>query len=299
MRGAAGRVLAFEVDEALAGEATRRLASRPWIEMRHGDASGPLGETFDAILVNAGVTHPLDSWLDALAPGGRLMLPLTATMPATASTLGKGLVFLLTKDEAGAFAARVIAVVAVYSALGHPRSRAERRHRQGPDGWTGALDRRQAAAPRSARAGCLMLAARPRLLPVHSSVSRNGAIRWPVHRAAPRSRRAFRTRRLVVGGDQSDSGCFSGGVELLDRASRRLLASRASRRHAASTASIRFFPTQPLEHAGRTGQPVGREARGCAVERMGRGVERFGIALPPRRFRWRRAAPDSLPEKLE
>lgn len=35
-----------------------------------------------------------------------------------ASTLGKGLVFLLAKDEAGAFAARVIAVVAVYSALG-------------------------------------------------------------------------------------------------------------------------------------------------------------------------------------
>jgi protein-L-isoaspartate(D-aspartate) O-methyltransferase len=116
--GRTGRVLAFEVDETLAAEATRRLASRPWIEIRHGDASGPLGETFDAILVNAGVTHPLDSWLDALAPGGRLMLPLTATMSATESTLGKGLVFLLTGDETGGFAARVIAVVAVYSALG-------------------------------------------------------------------------------------------------------------------------------------------------------------------------------------
>ena len=111
-------MLAFEVDETLAAEATRRLASRPWVEVRHGDASGPLDETFDAILVNAGVTHPLDSWLDALAPGGRLMLPLTATMPATESTLGKGLVFLLTREEAGGFAARVIAVVAVYSALG-------------------------------------------------------------------------------------------------------------------------------------------------------------------------------------
>jgi protein-L-isoaspartate(D-aspartate) O-methyltransferase len=116
--GATGRVLAFEVDETLAAEATRRLASRPWIEIRHGDASGPLRETFDAILVNVGVTHPLESWLDALAPGGRLMLPLTATMPARESTLGKGPVFLITKDEAGALAARVIAVVAVYSALG-------------------------------------------------------------------------------------------------------------------------------------------------------------------------------------
>jgi protein-L-isoaspartate(D-aspartate) O-methyltransferase len=116
--GSTGRVVAFEVDEALAAGATRRLASRPWIEVRHGDASGPRGETFDAILVNAGVTHPLDSWLDGLAPGGRLMLPLTMTMPAMGSTLGKGVVVLLTRDETGAFGARVIAVVAVYSALG-------------------------------------------------------------------------------------------------------------------------------------------------------------------------------------
>jgi protein-L-isoaspartate(D-aspartate) O-methyltransferase len=116
--GPTGRVLAFEVDEALSSGASRRLASRPWIEVRHGDASGPLGDTFDAILVNAGVTHPLDSWLDALAPGGRMMLPVTMTMPAMGSSLGKGVVVLLTKDEAGAFAARVVGVVAVYSALG-------------------------------------------------------------------------------------------------------------------------------------------------------------------------------------
>ena len=116
--GSAGRVLAFEVDEALAGEAKRSLASRPWIEARHGDASAPLGETFDAILVNAGVTHPLDTWLDALAPAGRMMLPLTAMMPAMGSTLGKGLVLLATRDEAGELTARVITVVAVYSAVG-------------------------------------------------------------------------------------------------------------------------------------------------------------------------------------
>src|SRR5207244_463389 len=42
------------------------------------------------LLINAGVTHPLDSWLDAMAPGGRLMLPITAAMPAMGATLGKG-----------------------------------------------------------------------------------------------------------------------------------------------------------------------------------------------------------------
>ena len=116
--GPAGRVLAFEVDKELAAEATRRLASRRWIEVRHGDATGPLGEPFDAILVNAGVTHPLDTWLDALVPGGRMMLPLTVAMPAMGATLGKGLVLLLTRDESGAFSARVVTVAAVYSAVG-------------------------------------------------------------------------------------------------------------------------------------------------------------------------------------
>jgi len=68
--------------------------------------------------VNAGVTHPLDSWLDALAPGGRMMLPVTTSMPAMGSTLGKGVVLLIVRDESGSFNARVITVVAVYSALG-------------------------------------------------------------------------------------------------------------------------------------------------------------------------------------
>ena len=67
--GPAGRVVAYEVDEELAGEARRNLASRPWVDVRHGDATEPIGGGFDAILVNAGVTHPLDTWLDALAPG--------------------------------------------------------------------------------------------------------------------------------------------------------------------------------------------------------------------------------------
>lgn len=116
--GPDGRVLAFDVDDALVDRAQRNLASRPWIEARHGDASAPFGETFDAILVNAGVTHPLDVWLDALEPGGRMIVPITASMPAIGSPLGKGLVLFVTKDAAGGFAARVVTVVAVYSALG-------------------------------------------------------------------------------------------------------------------------------------------------------------------------------------
>ncbi len=114
--GPTGRVVAFEIDATLAAEARQNLASTPWVEVRHQDASQPLGEMFDAILVNAGVTHPLNTWLDALAPGGRIVLPLTATMPAMGSRIGKGLVFALTQTTTGDYAARVLSVVAIYSA---------------------------------------------------------------------------------------------------------------------------------------------------------------------------------------
>ena len=115
--GAGGRVVAFEVDEGLATEARQNLAPLAWVDVRHGDASR-IDLAFDAILVNAGVTHPLDAWLDALAVGGRMVLPITSTMPAMGKTLGKGLVFHLTKTSATEFAARVFSVVAVYSAVG-------------------------------------------------------------------------------------------------------------------------------------------------------------------------------------
>jgi protein-L-isoaspartate(D-aspartate) O-methyltransferase len=116
--GPTGRVVAFEVDETLAWEARQNLASVPWVVANHGDGSQIAGETFDAILVNAGVTHPLDAWLDALAVGGRMILPLTATMAAMASTLGKGLVLAVTKENQTELAARVLTFVAIYSAVG-------------------------------------------------------------------------------------------------------------------------------------------------------------------------------------
>jgi protein-L-isoaspartate(D-aspartate) O-methyltransferase len=55
-----------------------------------------LGESFGAILVNAGATHPRETWLDALSPGGRLVLPLT--IDDRVAPLGKGIVVLVTND---------------------------------------------------------------------------------------------------------------------------------------------------------------------------------------------------------
>jgi protein-L-isoaspartate(D-aspartate) O-methyltransferase len=114
--GETGHVLAIDIDEALAADAGRRLASRPWIAVQAGNGTGPWPDAFDAILINAGVTHPRDEWLDALKPGGRLVLPLTVTMPAM-GPIGKGPMLRLTRTVDGAFTVEPVTVVAIYSAV--------------------------------------------------------------------------------------------------------------------------------------------------------------------------------------
>jgi protein-L-isoaspartate(D-aspartate) O-methyltransferase len=115
--GPTGRVLALEVDSALATEASHNLGAFGWVEVRNGDGSDPLQEIFDAVVIHAGVTHPLDAWLDALAAGGRMILPLTATMPQM-GPLGKGMTFLLTNEGEWEISARPLNFVAIYSAIG-------------------------------------------------------------------------------------------------------------------------------------------------------------------------------------
>ena len=89
--GESGRVLAYEADAQLAARARAALTPIPWVTVVSEARVDRFDEAFDAILVNAGVTHPLDAWLDALAPGGRMILPMTATMPAM-GPIGKGFV---------------------------------------------------------------------------------------------------------------------------------------------------------------------------------------------------------------
>lgn len=115
--GPTGRVVAVEVDEALATEARANLASMPWVEVRRNDGAEVDGP-FDAVLVNAGVTHPQGSWLDALAPDGRLLLPLTVSMPGMGASLGKGVMLMIKRTPAGDFVPEVQGFVSIYSALG-------------------------------------------------------------------------------------------------------------------------------------------------------------------------------------
>ena len=115
--GSSGRIVAYDVDGTLAAEARQNLAAIACVDVRHGDGSQPMAERFDAILVNAGVTHPLDVWLDALAPGGKMILPLTSTTIPMGATIGKGLVFVVSRESHTLFSARPLSIVAIYSAL--------------------------------------------------------------------------------------------------------------------------------------------------------------------------------------
>jgi protein-L-isoaspartate(D-aspartate) O-methyltransferase len=76
--GPDGQVTAVEHDAGLAARARRNLA--PWrqVELVAGDGRAHDPGAVDAVVVFAGCTHPAPLWLDRLAEGGRLMMPLTA-----------------------------------------------------------------------------------------------------------------------------------------------------------------------------------------------------------------------------
>jgi protein-L-isoaspartate(D-aspartate) O-methyltransferase len=115
--GPSGRVWALDVDPSLAERARANVAEWPWIEVTHGDGRAGLPPGADVVLIHAGATHVLDEWLDALADGGRLLVPLTGAMPAMGASLGKGMMLRVTRTGPD-WTARVSSMVAIYSLVG-------------------------------------------------------------------------------------------------------------------------------------------------------------------------------------
>jgi protein-L-isoaspartate(D-aspartate) O-methyltransferase len=117
-----GKVFAYEIDAELAERATANLAhsndendaKNITVQHRSG-AEGPLPEC-DAIYVSAGATSPLDIWLDALLPGGRLVFPLTPDGPG--GTPGAGGMLLVTRTSADKFDARFVMPVMFVPCVG-------------------------------------------------------------------------------------------------------------------------------------------------------------------------------------
>jgi protein-L-isoaspartate(D-aspartate) O-methyltransferase len=147
--GAGGSVVAYEIAPDLAEAAARNLRDLPNVTVHpRSAAEGPLPPC-DAVYVSAGATSPLDVWLDALKPGGRLLFPLTAL--ETAVGLPAGAMLLVTRTEdperfdarfvcpaafipcAGAFDEDAAVKLAAAFKRGDARSVRSLRHRSSPD----------------------------------------------------------------------------------------------------------------------------------------------------------------------
>ena len=109
--GSAGRVVAYEVEADLAARAGANLAHFGHVTVRAESASVGALPAADVIYVNAGATHPLASWLDALKVGGRLIFPLTPHE-------GFGCMLLVTRKSTAAYAAKALLRVAFIPCIG-------------------------------------------------------------------------------------------------------------------------------------------------------------------------------------
>lgn len=109
--GAEGAVVASEIDPDLAARARENLSAYSNVEVHSADGGEFDPGECDAMLINAGVTHPHPVWLDRLREGGRLVLPITF---ATSETLGAGLMTRIVRRVNG-FSMDGITPVGIYS----------------------------------------------------------------------------------------------------------------------------------------------------------------------------------------
>jgi protein-L-isoaspartate O-methyltransferase len=114
--GPSGSVVGVEIDPALAARAELNLRSYGTCRVvTHNGTLDHFG-TFDAIFVNAGCTRPHSIWLDQLAVGGRLLIPLTVELP-TMPGIGAGSMLLVTRGEAE-YSAKFTASVGIFHCEG-------------------------------------------------------------------------------------------------------------------------------------------------------------------------------------
>jgi protein-L-isoaspartate(D-aspartate) O-methyltransferase len=117
--GLDGRVTAIEFDPELATRARINLQRWPNIEVIHGDGTATPFQKADVIYVSAGTTRPADLWLDQLAEGGRLSVPLTIDTAYSEqwAAINPGAVFQIER-RGDDYLARWISVVAIFPCAG-------------------------------------------------------------------------------------------------------------------------------------------------------------------------------------
>ena len=78
LAGPRGRVDAREIEPVLAERSVRALEGVAGVNVAQGNAAtDPPPGPHEFIVAFAGVTHPVPAWIEALAPGGRMLLPVT------------------------------------------------------------------------------------------------------------------------------------------------------------------------------------------------------------------------------
>jgi protein-L-isoaspartate(D-aspartate) O-methyltransferase len=115
--GAAGRVVALEVDDDLAKRA--RLCLEPWshVVVKPGAWDIPAA-SFNVVYVNAGATHGRADWLAALMPGGRILLPLTVHLPMFPQGHGVGIALRAERSGGTRWPVRIVSPVGIFDCVG-------------------------------------------------------------------------------------------------------------------------------------------------------------------------------------
>jgi protein-L-isoaspartate(D-aspartate) O-methyltransferase len=99
--GNLGKVSAYEIEGELATKARENLRELSNVAVvAASGCEGRLPEA-DIIYVNAGATHPLATWLDALKIGGRLIFPMTTNS-------GFGVMLLVTRRSTDGYAVSIV-----------------------------------------------------------------------------------------------------------------------------------------------------------------------------------------------
>jgi protein-L-isoaspartate(D-aspartate) O-methyltransferase len=129
LAGRSGRVTGIEYEPGLAARAKANLAGYRNVEIIEGDGTLVSFDQADVIYVNAGCTRPAGSWLDRLANGGRLILPMTSDQGFGATSLegmaSAGAVFRIERRGNDYFAGWISAV-AIFPCAGNRDEGSER-----------------------------------------------------------------------------------------------------------------------------------------------------------------------------
>ena len=124
--GPTGRVLAVELEPDLAARARRNLGGAARVEVVCGDGTAYPKEPCDVVVVNAGGTRIAEAWLDGLAPGGRLYVPLTVNPDDPERGIGVGVGWVVERRGDAALAARLAGTVGIYPCIGGRSAEADR-----------------------------------------------------------------------------------------------------------------------------------------------------------------------------